>query len=593
MFPEFFAAVCLAAPFLPSSQEAAPAEAPVRVACIGDSVTFGAGLAFRERFSYPARLQHRLGDGFEVRNFGVNSLTLRGGADLPYVADEIFTRAVAWAPDIAIVMLGSNDVNKSEARPNWIDGYDFEPDVDAIAHRLIDANAGVRILLSTPPLVAPDPSSLNARLEKEVLNRNLRLIELSTDLRRISRQDNHVEFVDLMRTLEARDLGDGIHPNPFGAERIALRFTTLVEAAQEPSTRLDAETDGDPISSYFGFAETRYNGGLRIVVPERAVAGLPCIVALDPGLEVNALFRDLLDRGLLVARVPEDTSAVRTQLLEELAPIGIPRLVRAGTLNPVLSRHAREAELRRLLMAAGIVNDESDPTVRPRSAVEYRGGAGWGEDSTWWHAAESLRGLAEDTGHADIVFFGDSITQGLTGHTERRSKPDGERPFDAFARGISAVSLGLSGDRTEHLLYRLKSGALDPFTPRVIVLQIGVNNVNAAGHTADETARGIVAVVEALRARFPAAHIVNCGPFAAGVDPKSRVRRATDDVHARLAVRNWPERVLHVDLRELFTGAEGALLPTMSGDGIHVTGEGQRAWLDALHPIVTQLLAGD
>ena len=67
---------------------AASARKPVRVACIGDSITYGAAIEDRDNQSYPAQLQRLLGDGYDVRNFGRNARTLSSKGDYPYMEDE-------------------------------------------------------------------------------------------------------------------------------------------------------------------------------------------------------------------------------------------------------------------------------------------------------------------------------------------------------------------------------------------------------------------------------------------------------------------------------------------------------------------------
>src|SRR5579885_3646478 len=66
------------------------ADDKIRVACVGDSITYGAGIKDREHNSYPAQLQKLLGDGYEVRNFGVNGRTLLSKGDLPYVKERTY-----------------------------------------------------------------------------------------------------------------------------------------------------------------------------------------------------------------------------------------------------------------------------------------------------------------------------------------------------------------------------------------------------------------------------------------------------------------------------------------------------------------------
>ena len=123
-----------------------------------------------------------------------------------------------------------------------------------------------------------------------------------------------------------------------------------------------------------------------------------------------------------------------------------------------------------------------------------------------------------------------------------------------------------------------------------MVLQIGVNNVNAAGHTAQETAAGVRAVVTALRREEPQAHVLVCGPFPGG-ERGSPVRRALDEVHADIATLGEDEHATYLDLRALFVDERGVANQNMPPDRIHLTPAGVDAWLAAIEAQVRRLLA--
>ena len=83
-----------------------------KLACIGDSITSGFTLLNPRRNSYPSLLQKMLGDGYEVRNFGVLDAAARFDADTPYVRKKAYTKSLDWNPDIVLIMLGSNDTKR-------------------------------------------------------------------------------------------------------------------------------------------------------------------------------------------------------------------------------------------------------------------------------------------------------------------------------------------------------------------------------------------------------------------------------------------------------------------------------------------------
>ena len=86
-----------------------------KVACIGDSITWGFTLLNPWKQSYPALLQERLGKEYEVHNFGYNDASARFDADTPYVSKRVYRESLAWNPDIVLLMLGTNDTKTR----NW------------------------------------------------------------------------------------------------------------------------------------------------------------------------------------------------------------------------------------------------------------------------------------------------------------------------------------------------------------------------------------------------------------------------------------------------------------------------------------------
>ncbi len=230
-----------------------------------------------------------------------------------------------------------------------------------------------------------------------------------------------------------------------------------------------------------------------------------------------------------------------------------------------------------------------NPCVVPQPSVEWRGGpAGWG-GGTWFKQHDNINQLGLDHSDLDVVFLGDSITQSWTGSADRLARADGKRTFDQFYGERGAASFGISGDRTEHLLWRIQNGNFKAIDPRVIVLMIGVNNINA-GNSGEQTAEGIRAVVGELYSNEPQAQIVLLGCFPTG-SATSWQREQADIVHKNIAALGGMPRIHYLDLRRVFQNRDGSLnSATMSGDGVHITGAGYQAWVEALEPTMRRLL---
>ncbi|MBK9386263.1 MAG: prolyl oligopeptidase family serine peptidase [Planctomycetes bacterium] len=692
-----------------------------RVACLGDSITFGARVEDREHNAWPVQLAALLGGGFEVRNFGVGGATLLRAADTPYVRMQAWRDALAFAPEIAIVSLGTNDTCQDERRKNWQHEQDLERDAAAMVAALRERKSGVRVLLASPTGMFAEQASLEPSRRDDLRERAPRLARIGAALRAVAAGDSGVEYLELGRTLRVEHVTDGVHTTSFGAERIARR---VAEALATPRVALPALVGGlaaKGIAARAGafeeFAtlelvlpETRAD--CRVVVPFGAAPGLPWIwrarffghqPALDLALlergfhlvycdvadlyggpeamrrwdECYALLREFglgpravlegMSRGGLpivnwAARHPERVAAIygdnpvadfrswpggrsgkrsdadwqrclevygldeqsalhyREMPVDRLAPIAaarVPLLLVMGTADDVVppaengellaQRYAglggpvqvwRKAGvghhphgldpvdplLRHVLRAAGF---PAMPSATPARSAETRGGAGYAAGS-WSAEVARLKELVAAR-PVPVAFLGDSITQGLTGAVNRFAEAGGKRAFDRAFGELGAISLGLSGDRTEHVLWRIEHGALAVFDPRVVVLQIGVNNVVAAQHTVDEVRAGIAAVLAALRTREPQARVLLCGPFPAGAAGSTQ-RTTIDVLYAQLPELVDGDRVRLLDLRGLFVAADGAPTDKLSGDLVHITPAGQEAWLAAVRPVIDELL---
>jgi lysophospholipase L1-like esterase len=182
----------------------------IRVACVGDSITYGAGLENPDRQSYPAVLGRRLGAGYEVRNFGVSGATVLREGDLPYWNQPELAAALTFDPEIVILMLGTNDTKGH----NWGRGSGmFADDLAALIARFADLPSKPRIWICLPPpLFGLLRAPVNSTLEGEVLP----LIS------RVAREKN-VPVIDINGALAGRGecFPDGVHPDAAGAEAIA------------------------------------------------------------------------------------------------------------------------------------------------------------------------------------------------------------------------------------------------------------------------------------------------------------------------------------------------------------------------------------
>ena len=665
-----------------------------KIALLGDSITTGAGAEPRKLNGYQAKLTHLLGEEYNVQSFAAGGHCLALDAKASLAKTQHFQNALYFKPDIAVIVLGTNDSNTG----NWKNHPSLKDDTLEFIARLRRSNPKMIVHLCSPPPMFPTQKGLKPDRIANLTERAERLPYFSKTYADIAKNDPQTHFHDLSRALRPGDTTDGVHPSNFGHERMAYHFYDLLTTDWQPSpvpafsgktssfhhfTRHDFSLDNfkatvvvpntpqksrpwiwrarffghQPdldlalldrgyhlaycdVSNLYGNDEAmkralafhthltqKFNlhpkpilegmsrGGLFIFNfaakhPDKVTAiygdNPVCDFNSWPGGKNGKLSAPDYARCLAAYGITEEKAATHPQIAspdfaKRLATHKIPVALVVGTKDDVVppqenalafASHYKNAPLRiwkkpglghhphgltphdpllRFLTRA--FGAKSNPAAIPAPSSEYRSGAGW--DGNWWQAFDHLKAQAATHPNAQIVFLGDSITQGLTGHQNR-----------AFKFGDkSALSLGLSGDRTEHLLWRIENGQLDALTPTHLVLMIGVNNINQ-GHTGEEIAIGTRSIVELLRQKLPNTKIILHGCFPTGKTNDDPKRDEVNTIHTLIAPLHNGKNIIYLDLRPLFLNPDGSLNNLMSNDTVHINQKGRQAWLNALEKTI-------
>ena len=551
---------------------ALPAQQPLRVACAGDSITYGAGLPDRDHQSYPYLLGELFGARAVVANFGRNAATLMTAGDLPWRTRPEATALRGFAPDVVVLALGTND---SKAK-NWVHKDDFAADYQQLVGELQALPSHPRVLLVLPPPawneVRRDGDIDGAVVEQQVVPA-VRAVAGPANCEVI---DLHTPFVPHQDWFP-----DGVHPDPRGSVLFARTVYAAVTAQfDDDFDLLRALSKGDVTTAPADFAGyRRLSFGLgddityNIVCPRRVAKGRPWLWNL-PDIDVAAL-----EHGFHVCWCDPPAAAPPAALQHLMVNLSLAKtpLMRSPGGQPSLDDALRFAGQHVVFAAL------------PQPGIEWRGeAAGWG-GGTWRDQHEALVELGRSHPDLQLVWLGDSITQGLTGARDRLSHAGGARPFDRVFGDVAAASFGISGDSTEQLLWRLDHGELAGLAPAVIVLTIGVNNLSA-GDQGGDVALGIAAIVNDLRARQPDCHLLVLGCLPAGAADSSLRRERAALMHDVSGLDDG-EHVLVRDLAAHFVLPDGSLhAERLAKDGIHLTEPGQQAWLDAVRPLVQPLL---
>lgn len=240
---------------------------PVKIACVGNSITYGSGIKNQFQNSYPGLLSQLLGEGYDVRNFGISARVMLNKGDHPYMHEQKFRDLLAFQPDIVTIKLGTND-----SKPwNWRYGKDFKKDLTEMLDRLQELPSKPKIYLCLPvPAV-----NRNFGINDSVITNGIIPVIRSVAKKR------HLPVVDLYALLKPHPdyYGDGIHPNEQGAALIAGELYRTLTGNEAPAIVTDQPFPGKK-SQWEGFDRYDFICNARratVVVPRKVAEGRPWI----------------------------------------------------------------------------------------------------------------------------------------------------------------------------------------------------------------------------------------------------------------------------------------------------------------------------
>jgi lysophospholipase L1-like esterase len=238
----------------------------------------------------------------------------------------------------------------------------------------------------------------------------------------------------------------------------------------------------------------------------------------------------------------------------------------------MLVAHSTVTTLRPLVMAFGLAScsalacAQGPVTVTPQP-----------RQGPWMQQHEDFLKIAK-AGNVDLLFLGDSITQGWKG---------AQKTWDRFYGPRKAANFGIGGDRTEHVLWRIQNGELKGIEPKVVVLMIGTNN--SGDNTPDEIAQGVSTIVEELRTRLPRTKVLLLGVFPRGETP-APIRERLKSLNEKIAKLDDGSNVHYLDIGKAFLNEDGTISNKIMPDYLHLTPRGYRLWAEAMEPTLWSML---
>jgi acyl-CoA thioesterase-1 len=287
IFTSFFIAMLLV---FASAGAAEREPAPIRVACVGDSITFGAGIRDRATNSYPAQLAAMLGDGYDVRNFGVNGATMLKKGNKPYCRLKPYKAAQEFEPNVVIIKLGTNDTKPG----NWQHADELEADYTEMVTTFQGLDSKPTVYVCYPvPVVGEQWGISDARVREGVI----------PVVDKVAKATG-ATVVDLYEPLKDKPklLPDKVHPNAEGAKIIAQTLAGVIAPNAPPPPEEEAGNTKGKRQIYLLIGQSNMAG--RAPVPDEDAGRDRAMLPVEPGGEVGAgeesvehLFDDPQRRG--------------------------------------------------------------------------------------------------------------------------------------------------------------------------------------------------------------------------------------------------------------------------------------------------------
>jgi lysophospholipase L1-like esterase len=205
----------------------------------------------------------------------------------------------------------------------------------------------------------------------------------------------------------------------------------------------------------------------------------------------------------------------------------------------------------------------------------------------WMRRHEAINDRVKQ-GNVDLVFIGDSITQGWEGR--------GKEVWEKYYGKRNAANLGISGDQTQHVLWRLDHGNIDGISPKLAVIMIGTNN-SGSKQKAEDVAAGVKAIVDKLREKLPQTKLLLLAIFPRGAndtdtrrEDKLKYNETNMKVNEIISGLADNKMIYYMDINDKFLDPDHKLTKEIMPDFLHPGAKGYEIWAEAIEPTVAKLM---
>lgn len=201
----------------------------------------------------------------------------------------------------------------------------------------------------------------------------------------------------------------------------------------------------------------------------------------------------------------------------------------------------------------------------------------------WWMPRHKEKlALKEKMGKVDLVFLGDSITHAWD--------DKGKEVWSQYYTKRNALNIGFSGDRTEHVLWRLNNGAVDGISPKLVVMMIGTNNTGHRMDKAEDTSLGIKTILQTLSQKLPETKVLLLAVFPRGEKADHKMRIRNDEINKIIKTYADDKKVFWLDINQKFLDENGVLQKSVMKDLLHPNKDQYKVWAEAIEPKVKELM---
>lgn len=234
---------------------------------------------------------------------------------------------------------------------------------------------------------------------------------------------------------------------------------------------------------------------------------------------------------------------------------------------PLASLNAQDAATQPAATTTAAHEDPSQPAVKSGPRAE------------WFLGQHDSLLKRKSQGPVGVLFLGDSITAGWTG----KGKEVWEKTYADYQPG----DFGVSGDKTQNVLWRIANGEIDGLHPQLTIFMLGTNNLST--DTADDIAAADTKIIHLVQEKtgskvlvlavFPRDH--------KGDDEQTMVK--VNQINQALAKLDNGDTIRYLDIGKVFLGPDGKVNKDIMNDGLHPNAQGYQLWADAMRPLFEQM----